>query len=51
MNVLECDDGNVVDGDGCSASCFIEPGYECHGGTLNSPDKCNEICGDGRNLG
>ncbi|MFO0552401.1 MAG: DUF4215 domain-containing protein [Polyangiaceae bacterium] len=25
-----CDDGNVVDGDGCSAQCSIEPGFNCH---------------------
>ena len=24
-----CDDSNLVDGDGCSASCQIEPGYVC----------------------
>jgi MYXO-CTERM domain-containing protein len=25
----QCDDLNVVDGDGCAASCQIEPGWEC----------------------
>ena len=24
-----CDDGNNVDGDGCSATCKIEPGFMC----------------------
>lgn len=24
-----CDDGNAVSGDGCSATCQVEPGYEC----------------------
>ncbi len=24
-----CDDGNAVDGDGCSASCQLEPGFMC----------------------
>eukprot|EP01043_Picozoa_sp_COSAG02_P085216 COSAG02_NODE_22902_length_736_cov_1.194662_1_plen_210_part_01 len=24
-----CDDSNLADGDGCSASCQIEPGYVC----------------------
>jgi fibro-slime domain-containing protein len=33
-----CDDGNVIDGDGCSASCTLEP--SCKGGT------CVSICGD-----
>ena len=26
----ECDDGNLVDGDGCSANCTIEPGASCN---------------------
>ena len=25
----DCDDGNNVDGDGCSAACKIEPGFMC----------------------
>jgi fibro-slime domain-containing protein len=25
----ECDDGNTLDGDGCSSDCRLEPGYEC----------------------
>jgi fibro-slime domain-containing protein len=25
----ECDDGNTVSGDGCSATCTIEPGFTC----------------------
>jgi len=29
----ECDDGNLVDGDGCSSQCFVEQGYVCSGGT------------------
>ena len=24
-----CDDGNAIDGDGCSASCEVEEGYSC----------------------
>ena len=28
----ECDDGNQVNGDGCSASCQIEEGFGCQGG-------------------
>ena len=30
----ECDDGNAISGDGCSASCVNEPGYHC---TLPGP--------------
>lgn len=28
-NDEQCDDGNNVNGDGCSATCSIEDGYEC----------------------
>ncbi len=43
-----CDDGNAVDGDGCSASCTIEDGFTCEG----EPSVCTEQvagleCGDG----
>ena len=34
----ECDDGNVVGGDGCSEECTIEYGFACEGGT-----ECREI--------
>lgn len=37
---LECDDGNNVDGDGCSLDCKTEPGYTCSGGSPDSRDKC-----------
>lgn len=36
----QCDDGNPFDGDGCSGSCRVEPGYICAGGTKESPDTC-----------
>ena len=32
-----CDDGNRIDGDGCSSSCTIETGYNC---TTDSPSIC-----------
>ena len=38
--MLECDDGNLIDGDGCSKDCKIEEGYVCSGGSVDSPDKC-----------
>ena len=25
----ECDDGNATSGDGCSADCMLEPGWDC----------------------
>lgn len=31
-----CDDGNVVPGDGCSASCVIETGFDC----VDQPSMC-----------
>ena len=37
---LQCDDGNQVDGDGCSSECKVEENFECSGGTPTSPDKC-----------
>lgn len=41
-----CDDGNKVDGDGCTSDCKIEDGWECP-----SPGKpCVDICGDGRTM-
>ena len=43
----ECDDGNTKAGDGCSATCTVETGYKCSGGSPTSKDVCAEICGDG----
>jgi uncharacterized delta-60 repeat protein len=37
-----CDDGNTVDGDGCSATCTTEPGWTCAG----QPSVCT-TCGNG----
>ena len=39
----ECDDGNLLDYDGCSAECVIETGYECANGGLGTRDTCTEI--------
>ena len=33
----ECDDNNLVAGDGCSATCTIEPGYACVPTSLPDP--------------
>lgn len=33
----ECDDGNVIDGDGCSSACKIEGGYTCNDTYLSRP--------------
>jgi cysteine-rich repeat protein len=37
-----CDDGAKVNGDGCSATCTVESGYECTG----SPSVCSLLCGN-----
>jgi cysteine-rich repeat protein len=38
-----CDDGNTASGDGCSATCTVETGWQCDG----SPSTCATVCGDG----
>ena len=42
----ECDDGNTDDGDGCSAECTVEKGYDCSSGTCN-PVAPGASCGNG----
>lgn len=57
----ECDDGNKVDGDGCSNLCRVENGWRCDwqsaeeaqgGDTTNEYSKCvnlvQENCGNGK---
>ena len=39
---LECDDGNNVNGDGCSSDCKVEVGFNCYGGSPNSKDSCSK---------
>ncbi len=39
----DCDDGGTTPGDGCSASCRVEAGFDCTG----SPSSCAPRCGDG----
>ncbi len=43
-----CDDDGVAPGDGCSATCTVEEGWECAG---TSPSRCAPICGDGQLVG
>jgi len=49
----ECDDGNTVSGDGCSAACELEvgcgngildPGEECDDNNIISGDCCSAVC-------
>ncbi len=39
----ECDDGNRLDGDGCSSGCLVEEGWDCEG----QPSVCTSLCGNG----
>jgi len=39
----DCDDGDTLDGDGCSGACTLEPGWACTG----APSACAPVCGDG----
>lgn len=46
----ECDDGNAVSGDGCSALCEDEGTENCGNGTLDPGEECddgNTVSGDG----
>jgi len=51
----ECDDSNMVEGDGCSPGCLVEAlpfcgdgmmddGEDCDDGNLDSGDGCSELC-------
>ena len=42
-----CDDGNTVNGDGCSSSLQIETGWTCTSGDLTTASTCSTIWGDG----
>ena len=50
----QCDDGGTAGGDGCSATCGVEPGWACAasggGGADGScaADTCVSTCGNGR---
>lgn len=37
---LGCDDGNLIDGDGCSSTCTVEPSFICKYGTPYAASKC-----------
>lgn len=38
---LPCDDGNLLEGDGCSATCTVETNYTCAFGSPNTPSVCS----------
>ena len=39
-----CDDGNLLDGDGCTSSCQVEGGWTCLNGTPSTPSICYHKC-------
>ena len=46
----QCDDGNTINGDGCSASCTVENVVACGNGVLEGSEQCddgNAVNGDG----
>ena len=48
-----CDDGNLAGGDGCSAECMVERGFECRGGGPKGPAQdCSRdgIGNNGKNM-
>ena len=42
------DDGNTLNGDGCSSTCTIETGFTCTGGSSSAQDTWIEVWGDGK---
>ena len=44
----QCDDGNMLAGDGCSDACTIEAGFQCLGGSTTTIDVWSDACGDGK---
>lgn len=36
-----CDDGNTLNGDGCSSICRIENGWECTSNSSNGASTCD----------
>lgn len=37
----ECDDGNTINGEGCTFYCSIEAGFTCLGGNSSARDTCS----------
>lgn len=38
---LPCDDGNLIDGDGCSSLCQLETDFTCVGGSPTNASICS----------
>ena len=43
LGEYQCDDGNQIDGDGCSSKCTYEEGFKCIGGNEKNSDICKDI--------
>eukprot|EP00118_Oscarella_pearsei_P024328 m.303900 g.303900 ORF g.303900 m.303900 type:complete len:1317 (+) comp40843_c0_seq7:4945-8895(+) len=43
----ECDDGDLVSGDGCSCNCTVEEGFSCRVPDNESSECFPKMCGDG----
>jgi hypothetical protein len=40
LYTLPCDDGNTIDGDGCSSTCKVEKGFTCKRGANHGISTC-----------
>ena len=38
---LPCDDGNLIDDDGCSSTCTVEPDFVCMNASTTTPSICS----------
>ena len=47
----QCDDGNLLNGDGCSSACRIEPSYYCTTTSGGTSTCAVAVCGDGARQG
>ncbi len=43
----DCDDSDLMGGDGCNARCQVETGYVCTGGSSTTMSVCALACGNG----
>jgi cysteine-rich repeat protein len=46
----DCDDGNLINGDGCDSTCFTETAAVCGNGTVEAGEQCDDgdtTSGDG----
>ena len=37
----ECDDGNLINGDGCNSNCSVEANYRCFNGSKTTKSICS----------